>query len=161
YVNEFYQAFSLVPQFQVVLNGPLVCAEILAALEEAWGLFTIMNFGNFNNDVSDIVRCLEALCGFVQVLAKVVVLVYYNCNFITLLENTKLFWDTSGCDERFQEEMYSIRSLTTPLLLIIQNSQAAVIIKAGDLITINAETVMKVLRVAWSGCSLARGIKQN
>ncbi|KAF2887313.1 hypothetical protein ILUMI_18860, partial [Ignelater luminosus] len=34
-------------------------------------------------------------------------------------------------------------SLKAPLLLMIQNSQAGVIIRAGDLITINAETVMK------------------
>ncbi|KAF2891033.1 hypothetical protein ILUMI_08140 [Ignelater luminosus] len=51
--------------------------------------------------------------------------------------------------------------LKATLLLMIQNSQNGITIKAGGLITINAETIVKVLRVAWSACSILRGLRQN
>ncbi|KAF2899590.1 hypothetical protein ILUMI_06586 [Ignelater luminosus] len=50
-------------------------------------------------------------------------------------------------------------SLRVPLLLIIQNSQKEITIKGGGLVTINAETVVNVLKVAWSSCSLMRGLR--
>ncbi|KAF2886742.1 hypothetical protein ILUMI_19431, partial [Ignelater luminosus] len=56
---------------------------------------------------------------------------------------------------------HNFSRLQATLLLMIQNSQNGITIKAGGLITINAETVVKVLRVAWSACSLLRGLRQN
>ncbi|KAF2891058.1 hypothetical protein ILUMI_15115, partial [Ignelater luminosus] len=51
--------------------------------------------------------------------------------------------------------------LKTTLLLMIQNSQNGITIKAGGLVTINADTIVKVLRVAWSACSILRNLRQN
>ncbi|KAF2888326.1 hypothetical protein ILUMI_17847, partial [Ignelater luminosus] len=51
--------------------------------------------------------------------------------------------------------------LKVTLLLMIQNSLNGITIKACDLITINAETTVKVLRVAWSASSILRGLRQN
>ncbi|KAF2885979.1 hypothetical protein ILUMI_20196, partial [Ignelater luminosus] len=45
-------------------------------------------------------------------------------------------------------------SLKVPLLLIIQNSQNEITLKAGGLVMINAGTIVNVLKVAWSACSL-------
>ncbi|KAF2887300.1 hypothetical protein ILUMI_18873 [Ignelater luminosus] len=56
---------------------------------------------------------------------------------------------------------HNFPSLKSPLLLMIQSSQNGITIKAGGLITLNAETVMKVLRLAWSTCSVIRGVRQN
>ncbi|KAF2895544.1 hypothetical protein ILUMI_10631, partial [Ignelater luminosus] len=52
-------------------------------------------------------------------------------------------------------------SLKVPLLLIMQRSQKEIAIKGGGLVTINAGTVVNVLKVAWSACSLLRGLRQN
>ncbi|KAF2890787.1 hypothetical protein ILUMI_15386, partial [Ignelater luminosus] len=56
---------------------------------------------------------------------------------------------------------HNFPSLKVPLLLMIQSSQNGITIKAGGLITINAGTVMKVLKIVWSACSVMRGIRQN
>ncbi|KAF2900641.1 hypothetical protein ILUMI_05544 [Ignelater luminosus] len=50
-------------------------------------------------------------------------------------------------------------SSKTPLLLMIQNSQREIITTAGGLIIFNATTVLTVLKVAWSACTLIRGLK--
>ncbi|KAF2889996.1 hypothetical protein ILUMI_16177 [Ignelater luminosus] len=54
-----------------------------------------------------------------------------------------------------------IPHLKVPLLLMIQNSQNEITIKAGGLATINAGTIVNVLKVAWSVCSLVRGLREN
>ncbi|KAF2895045.1 hypothetical protein ILUMI_11128 [Ignelater luminosus] len=66
-------------------------------------------------------------------------------------------------DAVYFSDWYSqhIPSLKVPLLLIIQNSQEEITIKGGGLVTINAGTIVKVLKVAWSVCSLVRGLRQN
>ncbi|KAF2894585.1 hypothetical protein ILUMI_11589 [Ignelater luminosus] len=51
--------------------------------------------------------------------------------------------------------------LKATLLLMIQNSQNGITIKAGGLFTINADTIVTVLRVAWSACSILKGLRQN
>ncbi|KAF2890185.1 hypothetical protein ILUMI_15988, partial [Ignelater luminosus] len=51
--------------------------------------------------------------------------------------------------------------LKATLLLMIQNSQNEITIKAGGLITINAKNIVKVFRVAWSTSSILRGLRQN
>ncbi|KAF2888875.1 hypothetical protein ILUMI_17298, partial [Ignelater luminosus] len=57
--------------------------------------------------------------------------------------------------------VHEFSGLRATLLLMIQNSQNGITIKAGGLVTINAETIVKVLRVAWSACSILRGLRQN
>ncbi|KAF2886849.1 hypothetical protein ILUMI_19324, partial [Ignelater luminosus] len=52
-------------------------------------------------------------------------------------------------------------SLKVPLLIIMQRSQNEITIKGGGLVTINAGTVVNVLKVAWSACSLLRGLRQT
>ncbi|KAF2885912.1 hypothetical protein ILUMI_20261, partial [Ignelater luminosus] len=70
-------------------------------------------------------------------------------------------------DAVYSSKWYSnnFSRLQAALLLMIQNSQNGITIKAGGLIVINAETihdyVFQVLRVAWSACSLLRGLRKN
>ncbi|KAF2890062.1 hypothetical protein ILUMI_16111 [Ignelater luminosus] len=66
-------------------------------------------------------------------------------------------------DAVYSSKWYSYRfsRLKATLLLMIQNSQNGITIKAGGLVTINADTIVKVLRVAWSACSILRGLRQN
>ncbi|KAF2888558.1 hypothetical protein ILUMI_17615, partial [Ignelater luminosus] len=59
-------------------------------------------------------------------------------------------------------------SLKAPLLLMHQNSQTKVVLKVGNIVTFNADTVVKVIRyvlyvlqVVWSACSIIRGLRQN
>ncbi|KAF2888772.1 hypothetical protein ILUMI_17402 [Ignelater luminosus] len=55
----------------------------------------------------------------------------------------------------------SFPSLKAPLLLMHQNSQTKVVLKVGNIVTFNADTVVKVLQVVWSACSIIRGLRQN
>ncbi|KAF2890291.1 hypothetical protein ILUMI_15882, partial [Ignelater luminosus] len=66
-------------------------------------------------------------------------------------------------DAAYFSNWYSqhIPHLKVALLLMIQNSQNEITIKAGDLVIINAGTIVNVLKVAWSACSLVRGLRQN
>ncbi|KAF2888346.1 hypothetical protein ILUMI_17827 [Ignelater luminosus] len=97
----------------------------------------MMQFINIEKDVSEFVSNLEAVFGFGQALAV--------------------------SDAVYSSKWYSYRfsRLKATLLLMIQNSQNGITIKAGGLVTINADTIVKVLRVAWSACSILRGLRQN
>ncbi|KAF2890318.1 hypothetical protein ILUMI_15855, partial [Ignelater luminosus] len=54
---------------------------------------------------------------------------------------------------------YYFSTLTKPILLMIQNSQREITITAGGIIIMNPQTVLNVLKVAWSACTVIKGIK--
>ncbi|KAF2894971.1 hypothetical protein ILUMI_11204 [Ignelater luminosus] len=53
---------------------------------------------------------------------------------------------------------YSV--IRAPIPLIIQKSQQSITFLAGGLFQINARTILTVLRVSWSACTLMRALRK-
>ncbi|KAF2893707.1 hypothetical protein ILUMI_12467 [Ignelater luminosus] len=105
FVKEFRQAFSLVLLNEFVIDGPLICAELLAAFES---------------------RSYQTQARHVVVFTFVTLQLAFFCIPANHIANEH------------------IPSLKVPLLLIIQSSQKEITLKAGDLVTINAGTIVNV-----------------
>ncbi|KAF2886892.1 hypothetical protein ILUMI_19280, partial [Ignelater luminosus] len=119
FVKEFLQAFSLVLLIEVVIDGPLICAELLAAFES---------------------RYYQVQARHVLVFAFFTLQLAFFCIPANYITNEAL----AVSDAVYFSKWYSqhIPDLKVPLLLMIQNSQNEITIKAGDLVTINAGTIV-------------------
>ncbi|KAF2898105.1 hypothetical protein ILUMI_08071 [Ignelater luminosus] len=138
FVKEFRQAFSLILLIEFAVDGPFICAELLAAFES-------QSFQNQARHVTLFVFLTIQLAFFC-----------IPANHIT--NEAMAVADAAYFSNWYTEH---IPLLKVPLMLMIQNSQNEITITAGDLVIINAGTVVNVLKVAWSTCSLVRGLRQN
>ncbi|KAF2892284.1 hypothetical protein ILUMI_13890 [Ignelater luminosus] len=138
FVKEFVQAFSLVLLLEFVIDGPMICAELIAAFES---------------------RAYQTQARHVILFTAFILQLAFFCIPANYITNEAM----AVSDAVYFSKWYSqhIPSLKVPLLLIIQNSQNEITIKAGGLVTINAGTIVNVLKVAWSAWSLVRGLRQN
>ncbi|KAF2892632.1 hypothetical protein ILUMI_13542, partial [Ignelater luminosus] len=141
FVKEFRRAFSLVLLIEFVVDGPLICAELLAGFESTLQVFMIKDDHNIRN------------CKFVcfspsyQAQARhVIVFIFVNLQlaFFCISANYITNEALAVSDAVYFSNWYSqhIPSLKVPLLLIIQNSQNEIAIKGGGLVTINAGTIV-------------------
>ncbi|KAF2887257.1 hypothetical protein ILUMI_18916 [Ignelater luminosus] len=137
FVKEFRQAFSLVLLIEFVIDGPLICAELLAAFESQ----------SFQNQVRHVI---------------IFIFLTIQLAFFCIPANHITNEAMAVSDAAYFTNWYTkhIPSLKVPLTLIIQNSQDEITITAGGLVIINAGTIVNVLKVAWSACSLVRGLRQ-
>ncbi|KAF2887482.1 hypothetical protein ILUMI_18691 [Ignelater luminosus] len=119
FVKKLRQAFSLVLLIEFIIDGPMICAELLAAFESR----------SYQTQVRHLILFTIF---FLQ-------LVFFciPANYVT---NEAM----AVADAVYFSKWYSqhIFALKVPLLLIIQNSQNEITIKAGDLVTINAGTIV-------------------
>ncbi|KAF2887124.1 hypothetical protein ILUMI_19049 [Ignelater luminosus] len=159
FVKEFLQAFSLVLLLEVIIDGPLICAELLAAFQSMKG---------FREGVSTLILNCKFICfsRYYQVQARHVTTFTFftlQLGFFCIPANYITNEAMAVSDAVYFSKWYSqhIPHLKVPLLLMIQNSQNQITIKGGNLVTINADTIVNVLKVAWSACSLMRGLRQN
>ncbi|KAF2885958.1 hypothetical protein ILUMI_20216 [Ignelater luminosus] len=138
FVKDFRETFSSIFLLEYFTVGPLACVELFAALE-SFSFQTQMRHAT--------------------IFMVVIIQLSFYCIPANYISNEAL----AVSDAVYFSGWYSpyFPSLKTPLLLMVQNSQAGITIKAGGLITINAQTLVTILKVAWSACSLARGLKQN
>ncbi|KAF2885911.1 hypothetical protein ILUMI_20262 [Ignelater luminosus] len=137
-INKFQQAFSIVLMVVYFTLGPLICVE----------LFTAMESHNYQAQVRHAASFLLVSCR----------LCFY-CTAANFIGNEALAVSNAVYSSKWYVHEFS--GLRATLLLMIQNSQNGITIKAGGLVIINAETIVKVLRVAWSACSILRGLRQN
>ncbi|KAF2902339.1 hypothetical protein ILUMI_03849 [Ignelater luminosus] len=116
--------------------APLVCLEIYAATE------------------SSVVQTTIRHCTIFVVLTAQLAFYCIPANYLT---NEAV----AISDAIYSSNWYShyLPSLTKPILFMIQNSQREIIITAGGILIINARTVLNVLKVAWSTCTVIKGIK--
>ncbi|KAF2887735.1 hypothetical protein ILUMI_18438, partial [Ignelater luminosus] len=119
FVKEFRQAFSLVLFSEFVIDGPFVCAELLAAFES---------------------RSYQTQARHVIIFTVVTLQLAFFCIPANYITNEAM----AVSDAVYFSHWYSQYnpSLKAPLLLIIQNSQMEITIKAGGLVTINAGTIV-------------------
>ncbi|KAF2893716.1 hypothetical protein ILUMI_12457, partial [Ignelater luminosus] len=119
FIKEFQQAFSLVLLIEFVIDGPLVCAELLAAFESR----------SYQNQMRHVL---------------IFTFVTFQLAFFCIPANYITNEAMAVSDAVYFSNWYSqqISSLKAPLLLIIQNSQNEIIIKGGNLVTINAGTIV-------------------
>ncbi|KAF2888634.1 hypothetical protein ILUMI_17540, partial [Ignelater luminosus] len=119
FVKEFREAFSLVLLIEFVIDGPLICAELLAAFESR----------SYQNQMRHVI-----IFSFVTLqLAFFCIPANYITNEAMAVSDAVYF-----SNWYFQH----VPSLKVPLLLIIQSSQNEITIKAGDLVIINAGTIV-------------------
>ncbi|KAF2888084.1 hypothetical protein ILUMI_18089 [Ignelater luminosus] len=121
FVKEFLEAFSLVLLIEVVIDGPLICAELLAAFES---------------------RYYQSQARHVITFTFLTLQLAFFCIPANHITNEAL----AVSDAVYFSKWYSqhIPHLKVPLLLMIQNSQNEITIKGGDLVTINAGTIVNV-----------------
>ncbi|KAF2893602.1 hypothetical protein ILUMI_12573, partial [Ignelater luminosus] len=119
FVKEFKQAFSLVLLSEFVIDGPWICAELLAALES---------------------HAFETQARHVMVFAVITFQLAFFCIPANHITNEAM----AVSDAVYFSNWYSQHnpSLKVPLLLIIQNSQTEITLKGGGLVTINAGTIV-------------------
>ncbi|KAF2900713.1 hypothetical protein ILUMI_05473, partial [Ignelater luminosus] len=136
FVDEFQSVYTTIMFVQYVSVCSLLCIELYAAME------------------SDTIQLDVRYTGLAGFLCMQLIFYCIPANYITdeamAVSNAVYFskW-YSGC----------FRSMKPPLLLMIQNSQREITIKAGGVITMNAATVVAVIKVAWSACSVMRSLK--
>ncbi|KAF2886644.1 hypothetical protein ILUMI_19528, partial [Ignelater luminosus] len=119
FVKEFREAFSLVLLIEFVIDGPLICAELLAAFESR----------SYQNQMRHVI-----IFSFVTLqLAFFCIPANYITNEAMAVSDAVYF-----SNWYFQH----VPALKVPLLLIIQSSQNEITIKAGDLVIINAGTIV-------------------
>ncbi|KAF2887362.1 hypothetical protein ILUMI_18811, partial [Ignelater luminosus] len=157
FVKEFREAFSLVLLIEVIIDGPLICAELLAVFEG---------------------RHYQTQARHAFLFTFVTLQLAFFCIPANHITNEAMALSEAVYFSNWYSQ--NIPHLKVPLLLMIQNSQNEITIKAGDLVTINAGTVVnvsitlvesnclqirsrisQVLKVAWSACSLVKGLRQN
>ncbi|KAF2892967.1 hypothetical protein ILUMI_13209, partial [Ignelater luminosus] len=138
FIKKFRRAFSLILLVIYVTLGALICVE----------LFTSTESHSYQAQVRHAVL-------FVVFTGR---LCFY-CLAANYITNEALTVSDAVYSSKWY--LHEFSRLKATLLLMIQNSQNGITIKAGGLITINAETIVKVLRVAWSACSILRGLRQN
>ncbi|KAF2886304.1 hypothetical protein ILUMI_19869, partial [Ignelater luminosus] len=120
FIEEFRQTFSLVFLFEYCTVSLLAFAELVAALESH----------SYQNQLRH-----------ASLFAVVVIQLSFFCIPANYIADKAL----AVSDAIYFSKWYynNFPSLKVPLLLMIQSSQNGIIIKAGGLITINAETVVK------------------
>ncbi|KAF2895908.1 hypothetical protein ILUMI_10267 [Ignelater luminosus] len=121
FVKEFRQAFSLILLTEFLIDGPFICAELLATFESR----------SFQNQ-------LRHAMPFIFITLQLV----FFCSAASYITDEAM----AVSDALYFSNWYSqlFPSLKVPLLLILQNCQKEVTIKAGGLVTFNAETTIKV-----------------
>ncbi|KAF2893296.1 hypothetical protein ILUMI_12877, partial [Ignelater luminosus] len=119
FVKEFRQAFSLVLLVEFLVDGPLICAELLAAFES----------GSYQTQARHVI-----------VFTFVTLQLAFFCIPANLITDEAM----AVSDAVYFSNWYTqhIPSLKVPILLVMQNSQNEIIIKGGGLVTINAETIV-------------------
>ncbi|KAF2892601.1 hypothetical protein ILUMI_13577, partial [Ignelater luminosus] len=147
-VREFRQAFSLVPLTEFVIDGPLVCAELLAVFErlcQCLWLVVMSVLSNSSETCYSIRLCHPST--------------FFPLHPSELITNEPM----AVADAVYFSSWYShhLPSLKVPLLLIMQRSQKEITITGEGLVTLNAGTIVKVLKVVWSVYSMVRGLPQN
>ncbi|KAF2892964.1 hypothetical protein ILUMI_13206, partial [Ignelater luminosus] len=138
FIKQFRGAFSLILLLMYATFGPLICVE----------LFTSAESHSYQAQVRHAVTFVVFTCR----------LCFY-CIAASSITNEAL----TVADAVYSSKWYfhEFPRLKNTLLLMIQNSQNGVTIEAGGLIIFNAETIVKVLKVAWSANSILRGLRQN
>ncbi|KAF2902334.1 hypothetical protein ILUMI_03851, partial [Ignelater luminosus] len=147
-VKEFLQAFSLVLLIEVVIDGPFICAELLAAFESSLGFTGPHQYERVKIKCEQIVNC-KFICfsRYYQAQARHAISFAFltlQLAFFCIPANYITNEAMAVSDAVYFSNWYSQHnpSLKVPLLLIIQNSQNEITIKAGDLVTINAGTIV-------------------
>ncbi|KAF2895047.1 hypothetical protein ILUMI_11130, partial [Ignelater luminosus] len=129
FVTEFRQTFSLVLLFEFLVDGPMICAELLSAFES---------------------RSYQTQARTLTVFIFVTIQLAFFCIPANLVSNEAM----AVSDAVYFSNWYSqhIPSLKVPMLLIMQNSQIEIIIKGGGLVTINAQTIVNVSAQGYMVC---------
>ncbi|KAF2894629.1 hypothetical protein ILUMI_11545 [Ignelater luminosus] len=138
FIMKFRQMFSLLLLTEYLTVGPLICAELFAAFE--------------GRSIHTIIRHTFIFVALALQLSFYCIPANYIADEALAVANAIYF-----------SKWYShhFPSLKVPLLRIMQNAQHGITIRAGGLVAINTETFVNVLKVAWSACSIARGLRQN
>ncbi|KAF2886286.1 hypothetical protein ILUMI_19886, partial [Ignelater luminosus] len=71
-------------------------------------IIAMVQFTNIKKGVVDVVRNLEGIFSFVQILGKISVTTYYINDFTRLMELTKLFWRPNMCNQRTETNLNSM-----------------------------------------------------
>ncbi|KAF2897277.1 hypothetical protein ILUMI_08898 [Ignelater luminosus] len=138
FIKKFRQIFSIPLLIQYLTASPLICGELFAAFEGRSYQIKIRHTFLFVTLALQLgFYCIPA--NYVTDEALAVSCAIYSSKWYT----------------------HHFPSLKVPLLLMMQNAQQGITIRAGRLVVVNTETFVNVLKVAWSGCSIARGLRQN
>ncbi|KAF2886700.1 hypothetical protein ILUMI_19473 [Ignelater luminosus] len=138
FIKKFRYAFSLILLIQYLTAGPLICAELFAVFE-----------GHSYE--------IRARHSFIFV-AVTLQLSFYCISANYVADEALAVSNAVYCSKWY---FHYFPSLKVPLLLMMQNAQRGITIRAGGLVAINTETFVNVLKVAWTACSLARGLRRN
>ncbi|KAF2895003.1 hypothetical protein ILUMI_11173, partial [Ignelater luminosus] len=119
FIKKFKQTFSLILLFEYITVGPLICVE----------LFTVTESRLYFNQA-------QHGCAFVFFTLQLAL----YCIPANYIESKALAISDAVYFSNWY--VHYFRSLKTLLVLMIENSQAGITIKAGGLITINAQTLV-------------------
>ncbi|KAF2887528.1 hypothetical protein ILUMI_18645 [Ignelater luminosus] len=138
FIKKFRQIFSLLLLTEYLTAGPLICAELFAAFEGQ----------SYRNKM----RHIFIFFALAFQLGSYCI----PADYVTdeALSVSYAIYSSKWYANHFP-------SLKVPLLLMMQNAQQEITIRAGGLVVINTQTFVTVLKVAWSACSIARGLRQN
>ncbi|KAF2886695.1 hypothetical protein ILUMI_19478 [Ignelater luminosus] len=136
FVDEFQSLYSTIMLVQYSTVCLLLCIELYAAMES----YTIQFVVRYATMGGIILMQLIFYC--------------IPANYIT---DEAMAVSNAAYFSKWYSDCFP--SMKQPLLLMIQKSQQEITIKAGGVITMNAPTVLAVLKVAWSACSVMRQLK--
>ncbi|KAF2886631.1 hypothetical protein ILUMI_19542, partial [Ignelater luminosus] len=138
FIKKFRQIFSLLLLTEYLTVGPLICAELFAAFEG---------------------RSIQIKIRYTVLFVTLALQLSFYCIPANYIADEAL----AVSDAIYFSNWYShyFPTMKVPLLLMIQNAQNGITINAGGLVTINAQTVLNVLKVAWSASSIMRSLRHN
>ncbi|KAF2904724.1 hypothetical protein ILUMI_01451 [Ignelater luminosus] len=136
FVNKFQSFYSTMLFIEYITICPLICLEMYATTESS---------------------SMQLNARYIIMGGMVTMQLIFYCIPANYISDEALTISSAVYFSDWHSHYFP--SATKPILLMIQNSQREISIKAGGLITMDARTVVNVLKVAWSACSVIRGLK--